>query len=709
MIPCSLNVPSLSASMHSVGASHLKASSSAATTTIFIDRSERLAKALSTVTHRTRQDSVMMRVWDTVILTAVSLSYFRWTSVLALFNESRADVISSQHVVTIEFLDYVCFALSAFYLADVYIRWKVLHPRDRLHYSWKSYMFNFVTALPWDIISLAMANTRTVASYVGTVQALRIFLIPTLFHSESPDVVDVLYVNFYYTFLPKAKIVVVTVLSLHTLTIVHLLCIEDGSYRTSMLWVWTLITSAPLNISTRNENETVLAGLLMLLSMMVQGYFVSTVSALLMGFDMKEQNRSHMLITLEMLRYYKVPRELQEEVLSFQYHVLQDSSMQTHFVPELERLPPMMLLEIDLCVKVGVLNKVTFFDPAPKECKRELAAVMKQVMVNPMTTVITTGEVGLSMYFMLHGLADVTLPNGLIVATIRRGDCFGEMALINADARRTATVCSLTFCDILELTKTDFDAAIVAFPEFLNIITSRRAARGTPVTAVVVASTSGTEGEDNDSSIANNTFDSDDDIQGDGGGDMGLCRFPSASSVLVDFDTVSGPLPRCRPLTPPTMLTPPNSAMLVDSLVQNDHTTASGGLEDDGWTRNNTVSSILQRASQWKQKREEQKVGRQNSRTSLTGLPALRRTESTDRVVVVFDPPLHDEAVPPSPVASDKELIPCIRLSDNFMDNVRQPTFQSFDEVTADTRVHSSMSTSLSDPAARRSSSPTKS
>eukprot|EP00759_Apiculatamorpha_spiralis_P011194 PhF_6_TR18617/c0_g1_i1/m.27208 len=99
---------------------------------------------------------------------------------------------------------------------------------------------------------------------------------------------------------------------------------------------------------------------------------------------------------------------------------------------------------------------------------------MVQVLVDPMTEIIRSGEVGTSMFFMMHGLADVSLVNGVVVATLRRGDFFGEMALISHDARRMATVCSLTYCDVLELQKADFDVAITTCSVFRNLIESKR-------------------------------------------------------------------------------------------------------------------------------------------------------------------------------------------------------------------------------------------
>eukprot|EP00759_Apiculatamorpha_spiralis_P047427 PhF_6_TR43124/c0_g2_i1/m.65951 len=173
---------------------------------------ERLEKALAKIVNRTRQDSVSMRIWDGIMMCCVSLSFTRWSLTLVDTTSEflSADVVSA-----------IGLTLSVVYAIDVYVRMKLLHPRDRSQYSFWFHTYNMVTAMPWDIISFAIP-WRFVVKVIGSIQATRIAMIPYLFRSDSPDVVDVLYINFYYTLLPKIKIIIFTGLCLHTLTILHL-------------------------------------------------------------------------------------------------------------------------------------------------------------------------------------------------------------------------------------------------------------------------------------------------------------------------------------------------------------------------------------------------------------------------------------------------------------------------------------------------------
>ena len=63
------------------------------------------------------------------------------------------------------------------------------------------------------------------------------------------------------------------------------------------------------------------------------------------------------------------------------------------------------------------------------------------------------------MFFMVTGTAEVVVPidnvQELVVAVLRGGSFFGEMALVQ-DVRRTASVMAVTLCEVLVLSKTDF-------------------------------------------------------------------------------------------------------------------------------------------------------------------------------------------------------------------------------------------------------------
>ena len=73
------------------------------------------------------------------------------------------------------------------------------------------------------------------------------------------------------------------------------------------------------------------------------------------------------------------------------------------------------------------------------------------------------------MYLMCRGEAEVLGDSGKIKATLREGDCFGEVALLLSEPR-TATVRAKTTCDLFVLDKVPFSRILRDHHQFAERI-----------------------------------------------------------------------------------------------------------------------------------------------------------------------------------------------------------------------------------------------
>jgi CRP-like cAMP-binding protein len=78
------------------------------------------------------------------------------------------------------------------------------------------------------------------------------------------------------------------------------------------------------------------------------------------------------------------------------------------------------------------------------------------------------GEVGATMFVVLAGSADVMVGK-TVVGIIRPGSIVGEMALVD-DERRSATVITRTPCEVVALSKSDFDRLLSERPDFARYV-----------------------------------------------------------------------------------------------------------------------------------------------------------------------------------------------------------------------------------------------
>ncbi len=93
--------------------------------------------------------------------------------------------------------------------------------------------------------------------------------------------------------------------------------------------------------------------------------------------------------------------------------------------------------------------------------------------------VIEEGDEGDSMFILLRGTASVSISkNGasIQVASLREGDCFGEMSLLTGE-RRTATVRAEADCKVIEISKPAMAAVLRDAPECVTQLSDLLATR----------------------------------------------------------------------------------------------------------------------------------------------------------------------------------------------------------------------------------------
>ena len=118
---------------------------------------------------------------------------------------------------------------------------------------------------------------------------------------------------------------------------------------------------------------------------------------------------------------------------------------------------------------ISALRDFPIFARVGDDDIRAFAALLRESRVAAGTDIMTEGNTGTSMHFLVEGTVDVikTTPFGdrFICATLSAGmHCiFGEMALMDNDCR-SATVRARTDCRTMYVERADFDAFTAAHP-----------------------------------------------------------------------------------------------------------------------------------------------------------------------------------------------------------------------------------------------------
>jgi hypothetical protein len=126
------------------------------------------------------------------------------------------------------------------------------------------------------------------------------------------------------------------------------------------------------------------------------------------------------------------------------------------------------LLDIDRyatvpAVQVALLRSLPLFAPLPPPTLESLARALEPVSLPRGVDVIRQGDEGHQFYVIADGEVEVVRDERKVAATLRRGDGFGEIALIY-DVPRTATVVTRRQTQLYSLDREPFLLAVTGHP-----------------------------------------------------------------------------------------------------------------------------------------------------------------------------------------------------------------------------------------------------
>lgn len=118
------------------------------------------------------------------------------------------------------------------------------------------------------------------------------------------------------------------------------------------------------------------------------------------------------------------------------------------------------------------------FSSVDNDAHEEILLLFGPRTASPGERIIRTGDRGDAMYFVVSGTVEVQV-KGRKVALLEAGAYFGEMALLSGE-RRTADVTAVDYCQLLVLTRRDFNVFMSHHPELraaMNEMSEKRRAQ----------------------------------------------------------------------------------------------------------------------------------------------------------------------------------------------------------------------------------------
>jgi hypothetical protein len=205
----------------------------------------------------------------------------------------------------------------------------------------------------------------------------------------------------------------------------------------------------------------------MFLGVSMYAFIIGNVTSLIANFD---ANKSHFREKLTQIQSYmrarQIPYPLQQQVRDYYQYMWEynrDISLDLSFLDE---LPHSLKTQMYLYLYRELLSKVPLFQDADSGFIEDLIVKLKPRILPPNDYIIREEQIGQEMYFIKRGEVEAfSEKTGRVYRQMSAGSFFGEIALIYS-SRRTASVKTLTYCELFVLYKDDFEQVLNNYPQF---------------------------------------------------------------------------------------------------------------------------------------------------------------------------------------------------------------------------------------------------
>jgi len=162
---------------------------------------------------------------------------------------------------------------------------------------------------------------------------------------------------------------------------------------------------------------------------------INKMAAAKSAFELKMESLDYMM------GYLGLPKMLQYRVREYYEFLWEEHRcLDGNPTPFLSELSPAIKCEVDLFLKRNLIMQSDLFSDAPSEFIRDVSSELSIVFYLRGDYVVREKESGHSMYFISKGTLRVCI-RGRYIKDMRQGDCFGEIAILRENSRRSASVC----------------------------------------------------------------------------------------------------------------------------------------------------------------------------------------------------------------------------------------------------------------------------
>ena len=237
------------------------------------------------------------------------------------------------------------------------------------------------------------------------------------------------------------------------------------SYLKSIYWAVTTITTIGYGDITPTTNSQIVFTIFVeIIGVGTYGYLIGKMASF---FTKKDPAKTRYLANMEelstLVKLRTIPRDLQRRIRNYHTYMY-NQRLGYDEISFLDKLPESLKVELSLCLKEDLINKITLFRSQEENFLKDVAMHLIPLVLTPGDYVFREGEEALNMYFVVHGeLIVLKGRDETAISALHQGDFFGEIALFK-DMPRTASVRAISYCDLYKLSRDQFELILMNHP-----------------------------------------------------------------------------------------------------------------------------------------------------------------------------------------------------------------------------------------------------
>ena len=237
-----------------------------------------------------------------------------------------------------------------------------------------------------------------------------------------------------------------------------------SQYLTCVYWAMTTMTTIGYgDIVPSNVDERILTVFAELMGSSVFLYGLTQVTGLIANINSSDVEFQKLMdVANEYFEFRQIPVPLRVKVREF-FHYKRASSLFYGEKKLLAHVSDNIRAELQMWSLRRVLNKTPFLRDADEKFVKLIVHKLTRKIYGPREIVIREGDIADEMYFVAHGEVEI-LVGRTRIAYLDAGAMIGEIA-VAMKTRRTATVRTVTFTELLALPRSSFQRAARAVPE----------------------------------------------------------------------------------------------------------------------------------------------------------------------------------------------------------------------------------------------------